>query len=130
MVPIAGRTGSDGGRVRVRVPATSTLLPPSAFWRGPCDRDRAGEPHGKLLQPRDQRAAAHGRVLPPGGDRPALREAAALRTRIDARPPPRRTIPTTPNSALHERTGGIGLSPIPDRKSTRLNSSHDQISYA
>src|SRR5206468_7335576 len=49
--------------------------------------------------------------------------------------PPHRTMPTIPPSFLRTaRHGSIrekpGTRPALDRKSTRLNSSHDQISYA
>src|SRR5882672_2974255 len=63
----------------------------------------------KLSEIERRRRVDHGRGPPPGGDRPALREATALRTRLDARTPPRRSIPTMPSSMLHERTRGIGL---------------------
>src|SRR2546429_1945516 len=46
------------------------------------------------------------------------------------RPPPRRALPRSGESALRRPRRRAPVAPVPDRKSTRLNSSHGYISYA
>src|SRR3989440_8707254 len=56
--------------------------------------------------------------------------AAALRTHVDAIPSLPRPASTVPNMCLPARSSRQSTTHGLDRKSTRLNSSHDQISYA
>src|SRR3989440_11255047 len=100
----------------IRRPPRSTLFPYTTLFRS----RRLGDAGGaRRADPSlAARRARHARVLP---------ERRRLAT--DARAGPRR-----PRGCVGDDLGGggaRGLGPIAvDRKSTRLNSSHDQISYA
>src|SRR3712207_8302141 len=84
----------------IRRPPRSTLFPYTTLFRSDRDRRRAGE-------------------------RPVGAEADPQHADLRSHPPPagrgRRDAPPRPD---------VGLGQIPDRKSTRLNSSHANISYA
>src|SRR3989475_7658689 len=95
----------------IRRPPRSTLFPYTTLFRSSRARPRTGAPD--LLPPR--RGTAR-RLPPPAPCWPHLQGAC-----LSPRPPVQLVAPT--RVALAD--GAIG-----DRKSTRLNSSHSQISYA
>src|SRR5688572_32489487 len=86
----------------IRRPPRSTLFPYTTLFRSRPRRARAGH------------AGAVGR-------RGLLLSRPGRRSPQDRRPRPREE---------HRRPRLAGVGPDPDRKSTRLNSSHSQISYA
>src|SRR2546430_13426507 len=93
----------------IRRPPRSTLFPSTTLFRSPAyqavESCRAGEVLEELTR---------------GSDAPALEASAPARRA-------RRTLPASPSCLLGGVRAGWGEL---DRKSTRLNSSHSQISYA
>src|SRR2546428_7541270 len=92
----------------IRRPPSSTLFPYTTLFRSPRDVVAEGGEVGGQDRGRD---LDHGAVIPRSGDR---RKRTAVNPSVPWRWGRQRSVPSASR----------------DRKSTRLNSSHDQISYA
>src|SRR2546427_978322 len=88
----------------IRRPPRSTLFPYTTLFRSACPREK--DPRRKRHRPPQQIVGAHARP------RQSLTASSCFMVK--------RSDPLANNLDLHDR----------DRKSTRLNSSHSQISYA
>src|SRR3712207_9034061 len=100
----------------IRRPPRSTLFPYTTLFRSLLLRPSAR----RLLRPRERPLLPHLRVRAavPAGGRPAL-------------PRPRcGVLGIVPALLVQQRLRGAELRALADRKSTRLNSSHANISYA
>src|SRR2546430_14201600 len=100
----------------IRRPPRSTLFPYTTLFRS--HRDERGDQAVRLgtFHPADQ--------VDPGGDVPPLLRAADLHRALSL------AVQMEEVVRLQQHVTELGVRQTRDRKSTRLNSSHSQISYA